>query len=406
MIAFAGLVLLHVMGAVLRALVLRARLRDSLCAPSAMFLALGLLYASALGFAGLVLGTALLVCARLVPRPVDEPVRSLMPWAPAALFALLVLARPWVPTQWDEFVWLAKARFETQGFGAGVRAALEAGQHVIPAGYPPLWPATVGWLSLGVDVLEVHVVAASVLVCCCALVAAEAWWPLLRGSSGLLPSLGVALAAPFVWVHARSVYVDLPVGLLSVAVLGFLLTERVAPACAVAVALAGFKDEGVAHVIAATVGALAIKGVKKPFLHWLAPALLAVIASVTWRWLLHHRGVVVVDHAVGAPAVEWAPVLARLLVRHATDLPTWGVFWAAALAAALSPAASSPLRALRWAFVAGLVFVAGALVFGPERVRVFAENGTLLNRLLMQSWPTAALLLALRTSGASEVGPS
>jgi hypothetical protein len=401
MIALAGLGLLHVMGAVLRALVLRARVRDSLATPSSMFLALGLLYASALGFAGVVLGTALLVCARLLPRPADEPASRLLPWGALVVLVAVVLARPWVPTQWDEFVWLAKARFEAQGFGAGVRASLDASQHVIPAGYPPLWPSTVGWLSLGADALETHVAAASLLVCCCGFVAAEAWWRLLRGSSGVVV-LAVALAAPFVWVHARSVYVDLPVGLLAVAVLGFLLTDRLAPACAVAVALAGFKDEGFAHVVAATLGVLAIRGVRRPFLQWLAPALLAAVATVTWRWLLHQRGVAAVDHALGAPALDWAPTLARLLVHHATDLSTWGVFWAAALAAAASPTSLPPVRALRWAFVAGLAFVAGALLLGPERVRVFAENGTLLNRLLVQSWPTAALLLALRAGESTE----
>ena len=39
------------------------------------------------------------------------------------------------------------------------------------------------------------------------------------------------------------------------------------------------------------------------------------------------------------------------------------------------------------------VFTAAALLSGPERVRVFAENGTLLNRLLLQLWPCAALVV-------------
>lgn len=396
--AFAGVVLLQVMGAVLRALVLRARVRDSLVAPSSMLLALGLLYASALGFAGVVLGSALLVCARSLPRPVDEPARSLLPWGAMGVLLALVLLRPWVPTQWDEFVWLGKARFEAQGFGAGVRASLDTAQHVIPAGYPPLWPAAVGWLSLGGDVVETQVAAASLLLCWCALVAAEAWWPVLRRRAEALLVLAAAAATPLVWVHVRSVYLDLPVGLLTIAVLGFLLTDRLAPACAVAVVLTGFKDEGVAQVLAATVGLVVSRGLKRPLLPYLTPALLAVVAAVTWRWLVHHHGVTVVDHAAGAPVVEWLPTLGRLLVHHATDLATWGVFWAIAVGALVSPSTTPHLGAVRWTLVAGLVFLVGALVSGPERVRVFAENGTLLNRLLMQSWPAAALLLALRVN--------
>ena len=45
------------------------------------------------------------------------------------------------------------------------------------------------------------------------------------------------------------------------------------------------------------------------------------------------------DHALEAPAVGWAPTLASLLTLHAADVPTWGVFWAVALAAALSSGA-------------------------------------------------------------------
>ncbi|MBL8918039.1 MAG: hypothetical protein JNJ54_04190 [Myxococcaceae bacterium] len=394
--AFAGAAFLQLMGAVLRALVLRARVRDSLVAPSSMFFALALLYASALGFAGVVLGSTLLVCARLLPRPVDAPARSLLPWGALAVVVALVLMRPWVPTHWDEFVWLAKARFEAHGFGAGVRASLDTAQHVIPAGYPPLWPAAVGWLSLGGDGLETHVAAASLLVCWCAAAAAEAWWPVLRRREAGLLALTVVAAAPLVWVHVRSVYVDLPVGLLTVALLGFLLTDRIAPACVLAVVLTGFKDEGVAHVLAATLGLFASRTVKRPVLPWLTPALLALVAAVTWRWLLHRHGVGVIDHAAHAPVVEWLPTLGRLLVHHVTDLPTWGVFWAVAVGALVSASMTPQVKALRWTFIAGLVFLVAALVTGPERVRVFAENGTLLNRMLMQSWPAAALLLVLR----------
>lgn len=399
MSAFAGLVLLQVMGAVLRALVMRARVRDSLATPSSLFLALGLLYASALGFVGVVLGTALLVCARLLPRPRDVTAPALLPWTALAVIVVLLVARPWVPSQWDELVWLAKARFETEGFGAGVRAALDPEQRVIPAGYPPLWPAAVGWLSLGVDTLETQVVAAALLVFLCAAVALEAWWPVIqRAKPSMVTIAAVLVAAPVAWVHLRSLYVDLPVGLLGVAVLGFLLTERLGAACTLAVVMTGFKDEGFAHVLAATLGALAVKGVRRPFLHWLAPALLSVIGTVTWRWLLHRHGVNVVDHAVGAPELGWAGSFVGLLARHATDVPTWGLFWAVVAGVLLSRAPTDEVRALRWALVAGVVFIAGALLFGPERVRVFAENGTLLNRLLVQWWPTGAALVLLRLS--------
>ena len=52
-------------------------------------------------------------------------------------------------------------------------------------------------------------------------------------------------------------------------------------------------------------------------------------------------------------------------------------------------------RSVQVLLLANLAFVAFELLAGPERVRVFAENGTLVNRLLMQLWPIAALALLL-----------
>jgi hypothetical protein len=393
MMAFAGLAFLHVLGSVLRAVASRERLTDALRSPSSPLLALGLLYATSLGFVGVVLGSAVLVCARLAPRPPSQHAER-FPWLAIAALAVVVLARPWVPVQWDEFVWLGKARLESLGFGAGVRASLDASQHLIPAGYPPLWPLAVGWVSLGVVALEVHVVAASLLVVLCAAVALEAWWPRLEDAAGSRwVTAGVALAVPFVLVHVRSAYVDLPVGLLGLAVLGFLVTERLPLACAAAVVLAASKDEGFAHVVAATVGALVVHRRRGAVLQWVSPLLLAAVAVVTWRWLLHRHGVEVRDHALSAPEWAWVPTFGALLLRHAFDGWTWGVFWAAVVGVLTTRAGRAEASGLRWALGVNLVVMAAALVLGPERVRVFAENGTLVNRLLLQLWPTAALVL-------------
>lgn len=394
MMALGGLALVLLMGAVLRAVVTREPLLDTLVSPTSLFFSLGLLFASSLGFAGVVLGTSLLVCARLLPRP-EPPVLRSFPLS-VGVVGVIIVARPWFPTSWDEFVWLAKARFESLEFGAGVRAALDAGSHLVPAGYPPLWPSAVGWLSLGEDRLETHVLAAALLIVLCVATAAEAWVTLLRDSLKWPVAVAVLVAAPFVWVHARLVYVDLPIGLLGLAVLGFLLTDRLALACVVAVSMAGFKDEGLAHVLAATLGALAVKGLRKTSLPWLLPAFLALVAVVTWRWLLAKHGVVVVDHALSPPAFSWASMFGGLMLNHAADLSTWGAFWAVSLGVFFSAASTDQARALRWALLAGFGFVAMALFFGPERVRVFAENGTLINRLLIQLWPTAAVMISVK----------
>lgn len=392
MIAFVGLALLHVLGSVLRAVVSREPVLDCLRSPTSWALALGLLFTSALGFPGMITGAVLLLLVRQLPRPPSMASMN-FPWTLLGVVALVVLAKPWVPTQWDEFVWLAKARFESLGFATGVRMALDSTQHVVPPGYPPLWPLAIGWLSLGVDQLDAQVVAASLLGLMCFASAVEAWWPILAAHGARkMFALALLVGVPFLWVHARSLYIDLPVGLLGLAVLGFMVTERLPLACAVAVVIAGVKDEGLPHVVAATLGALALSR-SRPTWPKLMPALLAVGVVATWRWQLRQHGVEVFDHAINAPAFEWLPTLGSLLARHATDVMTWGVFWPIALAVILTRTRHGTSPALRATLLAGLVFIALVLILGPERVRVFAENGTLINRLLLQWWPTAALLV-------------
>lgn len=400
-----GLAALHALGALLLTAA-RTPWPHALRSPSVAWAALAALHLISFGPAGVVLLGLAAVALWRVRGAAPEPPQA--PWALLGGLAVLVLARPWVPTQWDEFVWLGKARLEALGFGAGARAALAPAEHLIPPGYPSLWPSAVGWLSLGRDGLAAHVVAGSLLVLLAGAAALEAWTPLLRarGKVGRLAPLA-AVAAPLVWVHLRSTYVDLPVGLLGVALLGQLLRGNVALATALAVALVGLKDEGVAHVVAATLAALLATGTRRPSWPHLAPAGVALLAAATWRGLLALHQVTNVDHSLGAPYWPWLPTFARLFWLHATDIFSWGVFWAVALAVVLRGLSGREGRALRWLMAANLGFMAVGLLAGPERVRVFAENGTLVNRLLLQLWPGAALavLFALaRRGGAPEAG--
>jgi hypothetical protein len=88
------------------------------------------------------------------------------------------------------------------------------------------------------------------------------------------------------------------------------------------------------------------------------------------------------------------------LIKHATDLSTWGLFWpvlAGVLWARLKVAPT--LGGIRATLVMGIAMMFAVTVLGPERIRAFAESGTLLNRLLLQLWPTAfgALWLSHRS---------
>ncbi len=396
MIALLGLVVLQASGAVIRQVLTRCGWRVALRSPSSAWFAVVVAYAASLGGPGVfvLLGLALVASQASALSP------TLSPAGERGLLGLttIVLARPWIPTQWDEFVWLGKARFESLGFGAGVQAALDPSQHLIPAGYPPLWPSIVGWLSLGQDSISTHVLAASVLVLLCAATALEA----ISAQRPNLLAMAVLVAAPLVWVHARSTYVDLPVGLLGVAFVSLLLSSDRPPLLAgvIAVVLVGFKDDGLAQVLAGTGAALLVQRRWRLAL----PAIAALITTATWRWLVHSQGVPLFDHALGVPQWSWIPRLIQLLALHASEGFSWGVFWAVTLGVLLMPSKDPTVRVLKVMLGLLLFFTAVALLSGPERVRVFAENGTLLNRVLLQFWPTAAFLVvsgarAPQTSG-------
>jgi hypothetical protein len=252
-----------------------------------------------------------------------------------------------------------------------------------------LWPAAVAWVGLGVDSVSNHVSAGSLLVLLAAATALEAWWGTLQSKTW--PWVLALAATPLVWVHARSTYLDLPMGLLSAALLGFALTEELAAATVLAVVLCAFKDEGIVHVLAAS-AALWLCAPRRS-IKWLAPGLAGATTTALWRALTAANGITNVDHSVTLPAWRWSPDLVKHLALHASDVWSWGLFWGAAGAALVLPTTTATARALRWALGFNVALSSLALLSGPEQVRAFAENGTLINRLLMQWWPLAAVLV-------------
>ncbi len=415
-----ALALAHLTGSLLRALpsLMRGRaLREALVgpvtSPASALVAVALLHGASLGLAGAPLAVAL-VAALLVPLRTHEhevfPAPERNSWVLAAALLLAILARPMVPTCWDEFVWLGKARFESEGFGAGVRAALDPSAHLMPPGYPTLWPAAAGWLALGADDLGALTAGASLLVFLTLVTFGER----LERACAEVPrrpdfflAVGIVLAAPLVLVHARTTYVDLPLGLLGAAL--FLEIASARPSAIVAASLAtllvGLKDEGAAHLLAALVaGAFARPSPRTRPPHALLLAIATgTLALVTWQALVSAHGIGR-DHGGFAPNLAWIASLPLLLVRHASEITSWGLFWPAVVAFAVAGRHDRRTRALLLALAVNLLCVFAMLVAGPPRVRAFAANGTLLNRVLVQLWPLAvALLLTSPPRGTREV---
>ena len=279
--------------------------------------------------------------------------------------------------------------------------ALDPQSELVPRGYPVIAAVLEACFAMRDDSLASLVSGGTALV-----VAVLALYVLLldRGAASAFEeraTLVVLACTPLAWVHLRSVQLDLPIGLLVGALV--LAIERAdqndrlgIPAAVVAALLLGIKDEGLSAALAVAI-ALGTWGASPRARRaaWLAFASLAS-AVIVFRVRLLLAGSANDDHTLGtATPGAIVPLLGDAL-RDASDLQTWGLVPSIALAAclvALRP--GTPDRARKLALLLALhsLGLLVALVVGPQQVRDFAFEGTLLDRLGLQLLPTAALLI-------------
>jgi hypothetical protein len=378
---------------------------------------------------------AALVVLALVGRVVNGPVVAPPPsppspnrapkwWAIAAvLLGLVVVCRPATLAYWDSFVWLAKARIESDGWGALKAAALDRSADVVPSGYPLFWPLASSWLSMGGRTMEALAAGAAAMTIIALTLFLEAAYDAFEGSPVQRPrwapiTLGLIGLTPLVFVHLRSAYADLPVGLLAATCTLRLARsfERgdegrgdLSVAAIAAVALAGLKDEGMAHVAALGVAAIAIKLRMRDRIP-LGPGLTVLAAAAIpfngWRMLLLSHSVADADHRLSAPDFRSVGAIAHTIAIHICDTRSWGALWpiafaCAALVMARGRVFGAVTRFAALAFLAEGAVLASALLFGPARVRAFAFEGTLVNRLLLQLAPPAGVMVMLALADAA-----
>jgi hypothetical protein len=376
------------------------------------------------------------------PASPSAPFRA-PPWwgIAAAVLTLVVVCRPATPAYWDSFVWLAKARIESGGWSALRAATLDQSTGIVPSGYPLLWPLAASWLSMSGRSMEALAAgaAAMTLLTLMLFLDAAAGAPGIGQPVSVAPgapggaaradgeprwaALGLALVGvtPLVFVHLRSSYADLPVGLLAATCTLRLVrsVERggdapgdLSVAAMTAVALAGIKDEGMAHVVALVVALIVVKvwklwaGERLPLAPGVAVLAAAAIPFNGWRLLLASHHVVDADHSLGRPDLHAAGAIGRTVLAQLADTRTWGALWpiafaCAALVLARGNTFRSATRLATFAFLAEGALLVSAIVFGPARVRVFAFEGTLVNRLLLQLAPAAGAMLMLALADAA-----
>ncbi len=351
----------------------------------------------------------------------------------ATAVTLVIVCRPATLVYWDSFVWLAKARIESEGWGALRAAALDRSADVVPSGYPLLWPLAASWLSLGGRTREARAAGAAAMTLITLVLFLDAVGDVFDGRTDASSTsvarprwapvaLSLVAIAPLVLVHLRSAYADLPVGLLAATCTlrlvrcfegsGAQARGDLSTAAITAAALAGLKDEGAAHLAAMLAAAVVLRLLSREPRGRMAiwPTLVACLAAAIpfngWRLLLliHHVGDA--DHQLGAPDVAAAGAIGRTVLSYLADTRSWGALWPIALACvALVLTRSGTFRSVTrfatLAFLGEAAMLAAALLFGPARVRVFALEGTLINRLLLQLAPPAGVMVTLALGDAA-----
>ncbi|UJR82713.1 hypothetical protein [Sandaracinus amylolyticus] len=327
--------------------------------------------------------------ARAEARRTPEPSRTGL--VVLGVAAAIVALRVPVPLYWDEHVWLAKVRM---GVVALRDAALDPAADLIPRGYPIVGSLAEILFAMGRDDVPSMVAgAATLLLLCLALALAT-----MRADRRVGWAIAIAMV-PLAWVHARSAYLDLPIGLLALAIAaGLARAERWATCTAVIAAflVAGCKDEGVVHALAiAGAHVVASRDRRREALRdALLVVAAALVATLGWRVLLVAHGVANRDHALEGAGLARAGALVLELARATCDVRSWGLAWPIAIGAAMASRFVSPrASALAMALTAQVAALFVALLLGGERLTAFALGGTLANRWWMQVLPLAALLV-------------
>lgn len=329
------------------------------------------------------------------------------PLSPVAIGALLVglalvTLRPPVPLFWDEAVWLAKARVACDGGAALMARVLDPQSELVPRGYPIVAAVIEAAFAMGDPSLASLVGGGAALV-----LASFALYVVLLARAGTRFEQGATLfvlaATPLAWAHLRSVQLDLPTGLaLGALLLSIELAGRGdrlgTPAALASALLLGIKDEGAVLALAAAVGA-SLPGAHPAARRtaWLGAISLGLVVGV-FRVRLAMAGSANDDHSLGTPTLDAALPVLREGLREAIDVRTWGLVppvAAAAVAIAALGRGASPLRTrpLAVALALAVLFLLVAILVGPQQVRDFALEGTLLNRLGIELLPVAALLI-------------
>jgi len=407
-----------------RLLSLRLAAAGAGCWPLRVFCGLSALYLLALHPAVLLAvigGTVLAQWRSPSSSGHDTPAVRNERWLILMTVALLALVatRPLVPTAWDEFAWLGKARLETQGWGSLRRAELDPSWPLFGSAHPMLWPLAVARLATFHAGIRELVAAGEWLVVLVAVVFVASLHAVCAAGrrqsaiSGELAGLGLLVLTPFVLVHLRLVYVDLSVGMMAgVVVLNLVAwvesagTDTRWPLAGVAIpaiVLTGLKDEGAVWAIAIAC-AFAVTYPDRRSLRVMAATLVVpgLGLAMLWKLTTYASGVINPERVpTFHVAHRVVPLLVHGFLPNAGDLTTWGACWGVIGGTVLSTCLwpqrfAKGTRFAAGAFLALSLAAYTAMLVSPEGVFVQALSaGFILDRVLLQLVPVGAAVVSL-----------
>jgi hypothetical protein len=330
-------------------------------------------------------------------------------WVAFGAFTLLVIvvaSRAPAMIYWDENAYLARAAWGHAGLGAIRDQALDPDPLFITRGYPIFWAVVIAALSGGATLPLALLLAGSLalLVFATLYVGLCAERVRARQPFALLPLAGLVMT-PLSLVHARTLYADLPLGLLIGAWTLLIVDRRSLGSIAlVGVALGGMKDEGITGAVSGLAALLAVGATgasRRRRFGEVAAVGSALALILLWKSWSPTSGIPTAGHTF--VAIHWdriGDIVLRGFLRHATDIYSWGLLWGVAAGALVSTPWTWRRLAMDTRFLA--VFVAlhasgnfAAIAVAPsDVVEHVTALGIVANRLLLQELPAVLLFLA------------
>ncbi len=328
-------------------------------------------------------------------------------YAALAMLVLVVVSRGPALIYWDENAYMARAAWGSAGLAAIRDRTLDPDPLVLTRGYPIFWAIPTAVLSgLSSQPFSLLLAGSAAFLVIAILYVGLCTDRVRAGEPFALLAIAGVIGTPLSFVHARSLYADLPLGLL-VGAWTLLITggRSLGSIALIGIALGGMKDEGITAALAGLIAVSLVQVAdvsRRRRLAEIGTVGSALLFILIWKWWSPTSGIPSAGHTFAA--VHWDridDIALRGFLRHASDVYSWGVVWAVAAGAIVSAPwtwmrLSPDTRFLGVFVVLHAVGNFGAIAVAPtDVVEHVTVLGIVANRLLIQELPAVLVFLSM-----------